>query len=305
MKNFADRLISSIKSKGNSCIVGLDPRINEMPEFITRKLSHSLSDENIANAITDFHSLVIDAVKDYVPAIKPQIAFYEQYGMAGMQAFENTIAWAKKNGLIVIVDAKRNDIGDTATVYAHAFLGKANILNNQRAIFDVDAITINPYMGIDTIMPFANVCKEYGKGIFVLVKTSNKGSGDFQDLQLKNGDYLYTEIARRVNAIGEELVGDSGYSSVGAVVGATYPDTAAELRQVMKNNFFLVPGYGAQGASGKTISNCYNKDGLGALINASRSITYSSTDLAITEQDFKELIRSNVISMIKDVNSSI
>ena len=304
--NFADRLIKSIYTKGNSCIVGLDPRLELIPNFIIKDSRYKTVDEQIIDVISNFNILILDIIKDEVPAVKPQIAFYEQYGLPGLIAFQKTIEAARERGLLVIVDAKRNDIGSTAAAYANAFLGKSNILGQKKNIFNVDALTVNPFLGIETIIPFLEVCKEYGKGIFVLVKTSNKGSGDIQDKILKSSDNkAYIDIAKKVNKIGNELVGREGYSSIGAVVGATYPGAAEELRTILNNNIFLVPGYGAQGATGKDIVNCFNTDNLGAIINASRSITFSGYDKEVSKIDFCYTIQKNITNMIGDITDAL
>ena len=306
MNNFADRLLDKISVKKNPCVVGLDPRLELFPEFILGPDNSGKNDGHIISAITAFNIYILDVVESLVPVIKPQIAFYEQYGIPGLIAFQNTIKAAKERGLIVIADAKRNDIGTTAEAYANAFLGKSQCWGNSKAIFDADAVTINPYLGYDTLMPFVNACKEYGKGVFVLVKTSNEGSSDIQNIvDSSNGQTIYSNVAGFVHKVGEETIGQHGYSSIGAVVGATYPKEALELRAIMKNNLFLVPGYGAQGASGKDITNCFNEDGLGAIINSSRGITFSGYDKTVSENEFKTIINNNTSNMIDDINAGL
>jgi orotidine-5'-phosphate decarboxylase len=306
MRNFADRLIDAIQKKGNPCIVGLDPRIDQMPNFILHKYENKSTTDRIISAISDFHKIVINAIADRVPAVKPQVAFYEQYGLPGMIAFENTLTYAKEKGLITIVDAKRNDIGSTAQAYSNAFLGTTNIFGKKASIYDVDCITVTPFLGEDSLLPFVKDCIEYGKGIFVLVKTSNPGSVDVQDLKItKSGEEVYISIAKLVKKLGKDLIGATGYSSVGAVVGATYPKEAELLRDIMANNIFLVPGYGAQGATGKDIVNCFNLDKMGAVVNASRSITYSYGSNTISEVDFEANIDKNIQEMISDINSEL
>lgn len=303
MNNYADRLITSIETKGNSCIVGLDPRIELMPDFIFYKNINKSQDNRICDSITYFHEIVINNIADVAPGVKLQVAFYEQYGIAGMQAFVNTLNIAKEKGLITIVDAKRNDIGSTAQAYANTFLGKTNIFGTKYSIYDVDCITVSPFLGEDTLIPFVNTCAEFGKGIFVLVKTSNPGSSDFQDLKIINsGEEIYINLGKMVERIGRKLIGKKGYSSVGAVVGATYPKEATMLRNIMKNNYFLVPGYGTQGASGKDVFSCFNSDKLGAIVNASRSITYSFASKDISQADFIKNVERNMMKMIIDVN---
>ena len=306
MKNYADRLINAIQKKGNPCIVGLDPRIDQMPDFILHKYENKSTSDRIIGAISNFHGIIIKTIADIVPGVKPQVAFYEQYGLPGMKAFENTLAYAKEKGLITIVDAKRNDIGSTAQAYSNTFLGKTDIFSKKVPIYDVDCITVSPFLGEDSLIPFVKDCFEYGKGIFVLVKTSNPGSVDVQDLKIaESGEEVYISLAKLVKKLGKGLVGKKGYSSIGAVVGATYPNEAELLRELMANNIFLVPGYGAQGATGKDIVNCFNPDKLGAVVNASRSITYNYGPNTISESDFVKSIEKNIQEMIADVNGAL
>lgn len=306
MKNYADRLIYAIQAKGTPCIVGLDPRIDQMPDFILHKYRNKSTSDKIVSAITYFHEIIIKTISDFVPAVKPQVAFYEQYGLPGMKAFENTLSCAKEKGLITIVDAKRNDIGTTAQAYSNTFLGKTEILNKKVSIYDVDCITVSPFLGEDSLIPFVKDCIEYGKGIFVLVKTSNPGSVDVQDLKIaESGEQLYVSLAQLVRKLGNGLIGEKGYSSIGAVVGATYPSEAELLRGLMANNIFLVPGYGAQGATGRDIVNCFNPDKLGAVVNASRSITYNFGPKTVSENDFIRSIERNLHDMIRDVDDAL
>lgn len=257
--HFADRLIGAIKQKGAPICVGLDPRLDKIPNFIKQKKTTT------AEAFLKFNKGIIDAVHDLVPAVKPQFAFYLQYGSAGVWAFEETCKYAKEKGLIVIADAKCNDIGSTAQAYAKAFLES----------FDCDAVTVNPYLGYDGIKPFIEICKKLGKGIFVLVKTSNQSSGDLQDRITENKLRNYEIVAHFVESWGADEMGKCGYTSIGAVVGATYPDEAKKLRNLMPHTYFLVPGYGAQGGRARDVKVCFNKDGLGALINSGRKIIFA------------------------------
>lgn len=306
MNNYADRLINSIQGMGNPCIVGLDPRIDQMPDFIFHKYENRSASDRIVAAISDFHKIIIKTIADIVPGVKPQMAFYEQYGLPGLQAFENTLAYAKEKGLITIVDAKRNDIGSTAQAYSNTFLGKTDIFGKKVPIYDVDCITVSPFLGEDSLIPFVKDCFEYGKGIFVLVKTSNPGSVDVQDLKIaESGEEVYIRLAKLIKKLGKGLIGKKGYSSIGAVVGATYPNEAELLRELMTNNIFLVPGYGAQGATGKDIVNCFNPDKLGAVVNASRSITYNYGSNTISEADFVKSIEKNTQDMIADINGAL
>lgn len=290
MASFADSLIAAIRAKDSRSVVGLDPRIDQMPAFVRSG--------DLCAAITEFHELILDAVADLVPAVKPQLAFFEQYGVAGMQAFENTVRAAKRRGLLVIADGKRNDISSTAEAYANAYLGAD--------VFDCDALTVTPYMGRDSLIPFVDACHKHGKGLFVILKTSNPGSKDFEDQPLaETGRPLYEKIAGVLNELGRDLVGESGYSSIGAVIGATFPEEGSRLRSLMPKALILVPGYGAQGGSAKAAAECFNEDGLGAVVNSSRGITYSFRDPDITRDAYTRLVRENTRRMIDDINISL
>jgi orotidine-5'-phosphate decarboxylase len=290
MAFFADRLVENIRAKDSRCIVGLDPRIDLMPAFIGR--------DSACAAITEFHELVLDAVADLVPAVKPQLAFYEQYGVAGMQAFENTVRSAQRRGLLVIADGKRNDISSTAEAYANAYLGPD--------VFNCDALTVTPYMGRDSLLPFVEACQKHGKGMFAILKTSNPGSKDFEDQPLEStGRPLYEKIGEALNELGRELVGESGYSSVGAVIGATFPEEGRRLRELMPKALILVPGYGAQGGSAKAAAECFNDVGLGAIVSSSRGITYGFGDPDISRDAFVSLVREKTRRMIDEVNAAV
>jgi orotidine-5'-phosphate decarboxylase len=247
---------------------------------------------------------VLVAVADLVPAVKPQLAFFEQYGVAGFQAFENTIRAAKQRGLLVIADGKRNDISSTAEAYANAYLGAAGA--DCDAVFDCDALTVTPYLGRDSLVPFVEACKKHRKGLFVVLKTSNPGSKDFEDQPLEaTGRPLYEKIAGVLNELGDGLVGESGYSSVGAVIGATFPEEGRRLRSLMPSALILVPGYGAQGGSAKAAAECFNDDGLGAIVNSSRGITYAFGDPGISRDAFVRSVRENTSRMIDEVNAAV
>ncbi len=250
--NGMDRLIEKIKQTNNPTVIGLDPRYEMLPKCVTNKYSQDLA--GVAKAIIEFNKQLIDATYDIIPAVKVQIAFYEMYGIPGMEAFKETCEYAKEKGMIVMADSKRGDIGSTAQGYSNAFLGKTTIGEKQEAIFDVDFVTVNPYMGTDCIKPFVEDCKKYNKGIFVLVKTSNPSSGELQDLKLENGKEVYNQVARLVEKWGEELRGENGYSSVAAVVGATYREQLEQIRKVAPHTYFLIPGYGAQGGKASDIA---------------------------------------------------
>jgi orotidine-5'-phosphate decarboxylase len=303
--NFSDRLIHSIRAKGNPCVVGLDPRIDLMPAFIKSGRGEPTR-EVIRSVITDFHELVIDAVADLIPAVKPQLAFFEQYGSAGVEAFENTVAFARQRGLLVIADGKRNDISSTAEAYATAFLGEADVLGHKQRVFDADAATVTPYLGRDSLTPFVEACATYGKGLFVVLKTSNPGSRDFQDQPLAaTGQPLYESIATTINALGTTLVGDSGYSSIGAVIGATFPEDGRRLRTLMPRALILVPGYGVQGGSAESAAACFNDDGLGAVVSSSRGITYKYPSPDLPCHSFVASVRENTLRMIDDITAAL
>lgn len=268
-----DILIDKIKEKNNPTVAGLDPKADYIPEEIKKSAFERFGEtfEGISEAIFEFNKILIDSLYDIVPAVKPQAAYYEMYGIPGIECMHKTIEYAKSAGMYVILDAKRGDIGTTSEAYATAYLGKTKIGEKSISAYDADCMTVNPYLGTDGVMPFVNECTENKKGIFVLVKTSNKSSGELQDLK-SGGKYIYEHMAELVKKWGSDLVGTNGYSSVGAVVGATYPEQAASLREQMPRTYFLVPGYGAQGGGAKDVAPCFNKDGLGAIVNASRSI---------------------------------
>ena len=303
MKQFSDRLVESIRKAGNPGVVGLDPRIDLMPAFVKAGRGRPTK-EVIRAVIRDFHELVLDVAADLVPAVKPQLAFFEQYGSAGIEAFEDTVQAARQRGLLVIADGKRNDIASTAEAYAAAFLGETDVLGERQKAFDADAMTVTPYLGHDSLLPFAEVCGREGKGMFVVLKTSNEGSRDYQDQMLQaTGRPLYESIAATVNELGKPLVGDSGYSSVGAVVGATFPDDARRLRSLMPQAFILVTGYGVQGASGRNTAACFNADGLGAIVSSSRAITYAYAD--VNSGSFAKCVRENTLRMIDDIMNAV
>lgn len=317
--NFADRLITAIKVKGNPVCVGLDPQLPNIPEFIKRRQVEKFGEtfEAAANAFLEFNKGIIDAVCDIAPVVKPQIAFYEQYGFAGVWAYEQTCKYAKEKGLIVVADAKRNDIGSTASGYAGAFLGEVDLFGRKVRSLDADALTVTPYLGYDGVKPFTEACSEFGKGIFVLVKTSNPSSGDLQDQLLDEkvkesygeGGRItnYALMSHLVESWGSDLVGESGYSAVGAVVGATHPTQAAEIRKYLPQAIFLVPGYGAQGGGAEDVRPCFNEDGLGAIVNSSRGIifAYQKGEYAksYVAEAYAEAARAATLEMIEDLKT--
>ena len=307
MKNAIDNLIEKIKQTNNPTVMGLDPRYEMIPEYIRKKYDETL--EGVSKAIIEFNKKLIDATYDIIPAVKPQIAFYEMYGLEGMKVFEKTCKYAKEKGMIVIADIKRGDIGTTAQAYSNAFLGKTKIGDKEQSIYDVDFVTLNPYMGIDSIKPFIEDCKKYNKGVFVLVKTSNPSSGDLQDVKLENGEEVYIKVAKLLEEWGKDLIGEYGYSSVSAVVGATYPKQLEEIRKVANHTYFLIPGYGAQGGKAQDIAYGFDKNGLGGIVNASRSLMCAyKSDLwktKYTEEEFEKATREEAIRMRDELNSAI
>lgn len=269
-----DRLIQAISEKQNPTVAGLDPKLSYIPAFIREKAyaQYGKNLEGAAAALLEFNRGLIDALCDIVPAVKPQCAYYEMYGWPGVRALSETIAYARERGMFVITDGKRNDIGATMQAYAAAHLGTVDVDGVEQLPFDGDALTVNGYLGSDGIQPLLEVCRERDRGIFVLVKTSNPSSGELQDCTLQEGGSLYAKMGRLCETWGEALPGRFGYSGVGAVVGATYPAQLKELRAALPHTFFLVPGYGAQGGGARDVAPAFDENGLGAVINASRSI---------------------------------
>ena len=279
-----------------------------IPKQITDKAFAEFGEtlEGASNAIWEYNKKIIDATYDLIPAVKPQIAMYEQFGIEGLIAYKKTCDYAKSKGLVVIGDIKRGDIGSTSAAYAVAHLGKVAVGSNKIAAFNEDFVTVNPYLGSDGVNPFVDVCKEENKGIFVLVKTSNPSSGEFQD-QLVNGRPLYELVAEKVVEWGNQCMGDT-YSNVGCVVGATYPEMGKVLRKLMPNTYILVPGYGAQGGKGADLVHYFNEDGLGAIVNSSRGIiaAYKQEKYAkYGEACFEEASRQAVVDMLEDINQAI
>ncbi len=303
MTHFGDQLAYRIKELQNPSVVGLDPRLKDIPSYIKDEAINKFgkTPEGAAAAILMFNKGLIDAIADIVPAVKPQIAFYEQYGHVGLKAYEDTVAYAHQKGMLVIGDAKRSDIASTAEAYANAHLGTVDVFGESIPMINADALTINPYLGSDGITPFTKVCKEQGKGVFVLVRTSNESADEIQGMAV--GDELVDEVvAGLVEGWGRELVGESGYSSVGAVVGATYPEEARELRQRMPNQIFLVPGYGAQGGGAESAKPCFHANGTGAIVNSSRGIIFAYIADKMTERAYAEAARAAALRMKDDLN---
>lgn len=308
---FSDRLIEKIMEFNNPSVAGLDPRLEYVPEHLKADAfkEYGTGFEGAAAAILSFNKGLIDALCDIVPAVKPQLAYYEMFGLEGLKAFNETITYAASKGMLVIADGKRNDIGSTAEAYSTAFLGRNSLNGELCPVFDVDALTVNPYLGFDCIKPFIEDSKNYDKGIFILVKTSNKSSGQLQDLKTENGKPIYQTVAELVEEWGSGLIGKYGYSSIGAVVGATYPEQAEILRQVMKKAIFLVPGYGVQGGSASDAARCFNSDRLGAIVNASRSImcAWQSQKWSdrYSSRDYDMAARAEAISMRDELMEAI
>ncbi len=277
--NIVDKLIyNTIKTK-NPSVIGLDPDIGKIPDCYKTNCGSKHPFEAVADVIYTFNRDIIDTVAELVPAVKPQIAFYEKYGSYGVAAFEKTVSYAKSKGLVVIADAKRNDIGNTAKAYADGHLGCVELLDGSyRPSFDSDFLTVTPFLGSESLQPFIDTCAKNNKGVFVLVKTSNTSSGEIQNIITSDGLTVSQSIAEYVSRQADTFTGEYGYSPIGAVVGATYPEEAALLRKIMPKSYFLVPGYGAQGGKAKDILPCFNPDGLGAVVNSSRGILYSHTN---------------------------
>lgn len=303
-----NKLISRIQETNAPIVVGLDPMMKFVPKHLQTAAfaEYGESLEGAAEAIWQYNKGIVDAIYDLVPAVKPQIAMYEQFGIPGLVAFKKTVDYCKEKGLVVIGDIKRGDIGSTSEAYAVGHLGRVQVGEKRYAGFDEDFVTVNPYLGSDGVKPFVNVCKEEKKGIFVLVKTSNPSSGEFQD-RLVDGKPLYELVGEKVAEWGAECMGDS-YSYVGAVVGATYPEQGKILRKVMPKTMILVPGYGAQGGKGADLVHFFNEDGLGAIINSSRGIiaAYQQEQYAqYGEANYAEASRAAVLAMKEDIAQAL
>lgn len=298
-----DRLIDAIKEKGNPSVAGLDPTLEMIPDFLKEKYfaEYGKTPEAVAAMFLEFNTNIIDALADVVPAVKPQIAMYEKFGIPGLEAYNKTCRYAAEKGLIVIGDIKRGDISSTAAAYA-AHLGGADIEGVHVDTWYEDSVTLNPYMGSDGIKPFLDYCEKYDKGLFILVKTSNPSSSELQDLVLENGETVYEASGQLVEEWGEALRGKYGYSSVGAVVGATHREQGTELRKKLPHTFFLVPGYGAQGGGAADVAGFFDENGIGAIINSSRGITSAyKKDENFTDEQYAEAARAAAIRMKEDL----
>lgn len=306
-----NKLVAQIKKTGAPIVVGLDPMMKFIPEHIKEKAFAEFGEtlEGAAEAIWQYNKAIVDAIYELVPAVKPQIAMYEQFGLPGLSAFYKTVQYCKEKGLVVIGDIKRGDIGSTSEAYAVGHLGKVQVGSKSYYGFDEDFVTVNPYLGSDGVNPFIKVCKEEKKGIFVLVKTSNPSSGEFQDRQIADAENrpLYEVVGEQVAKWGETHMGDT-YSYVGAVVGATYPEMGKVLRKIMPKSYILVPGYGAQGGKGADLVHFFNEDGLGAIVNSSRGIiaAYQQEKYAcFGAENFADASRAAVLDMKEDIEQAL
>ena len=301
-----DRMIEKIVETQNPTVAGLDPKLAYIPSYIldgaVAKYGKTL--EAAAAALLEYNKGLIDALCDIVPAVKPQAAYYEMYGWQGVRTLAETVAYARAKGMFVITDGKRNDIGTTMEAYATAHLGKTDVFGEKTEAFGADALTVNGYLGTDGIKPLLGVCEAEDKGIFVLVKTSNPSSGELQNRDME-GKPLYARMAEIVAKWGEGLDTPCGYNQIGAVVGATYPEEQKIIRELLPKSYFLVPGYGAQGATAKDIANAFNDDGLGAIVNSSRGIMCAWKKTGNNGEDYKEAARAEAIRMRDDIVAAI
>ena len=303
-----NKLVDKIVKTNAPVVVGLDPMMKYIPEHVQKEAFEQYGEtlEGAAEAIWQYNKAIIDNIYDIVPAVKPQIAMYEQFGIEGLKVFKKTVDYCHEKDMVVIGDVKRGDIGSTSEAYAVAHLGKVKVGSKLLTPFDEDFATVNPYLGSDGINPFIKVCNEEDKGIFILVKTSNPSSGEFQD-QLIDGKPLYEHVGAKVNEWGSQCMGDT-YSNVGAVVGATYPEMGKVLRKVMPKAYILVPGYGAQGGKAEDLTAFFNPDGLGAIVNSSRGIiaAYAKDEYAkFGAKNFGEASRQAALDMIADINGAL
>lgn len=303
-----EKLISNIKKTEAPIVVGLDPTLKFVPKSLQEEAFAQYGEtlEGAAEAIWQFNKKIVDAVYNLIPAVKPQIAMYEQFGIPGLVVYRRTVDYCKEKGLVVIGDIKRGDIGSTSEAYAIGHLGKVQVGSKSYYGFDEDFATINPYMGADSVKPFIKVCKEEKKGLFILVKTSNPSSGDFQD-QLVGETPLYELVGKKVTEWGLDHMG-TNYSYIGAVVGATYPEMGKVLRDIMPKSFILVPGYGAQGGKGADLVHFFDKDGLGAIVNSSRGIIAAYQQekyAAFGDENFADASRQAVLDMREDIQNAL
>lgn len=307
MQNQIDRLIEKIKEINNPTVIGVDTRYDMVPDCVKNKYSKDI--KGMCSAMLEYSKALIDSTYDIIPAVKLQSAYFEMYGVEGIKLYKEMIDYCKEKDMVVMADVKRGDIGSTSAGYSKAYLGKNTINEKEEGIFDVDFATVNPYMGSDCVNPFVEDCKKYDKGIFVLVKTSNKSSGELQDLKTEDGEEIYKKVAKLVNTWGKDLIGKYGYSSVSAVVGATYPKQLQELRELMPHSYFLIPGYGAQGGKAEDIALGFDENGLGGIVNATRSLMCAyKSDLwkdKFKEEDYAKATRAEAIRMRDELNNAI
>lgn len=297
-----DKLIECIKELDNPTVAGIDTSFDYLPD----DMKNGVKDfKSASEAVLEFNKRIIDNICDIVPCVKVQIAYYEMYGLDGMHTFAETVKYAGKKGMLVMTDAKRNDIGATAECYAKAYLGETAVGDKTFTAFDSDFLTVNGYLGSDGIKPFLGWMQKRDKGIFVLVKTSNKSSGELQDLKLENGKTVYEYMGSLVEEWGKDSIGKYGYSAVGAVVGATHPAQAEILRKEMPHTFFLIPGYGAQGGTADALKVCFNSDGLGGIVNSSRGILCAYRQEKYAGRSYYEAARQACIDMKNDLNRAI
>ena len=297
-----DKLIERIIEMQNPTCVGLDTDFSYLPDEMRDGMA---TFEGVVEQLIEFNMNIVDKVCDIVPAVKVQVAYYEQYGFEGMRAFDYTVNYARGRGLYVIADCKRNDIGSTAKCYSTAYLGETDINGKKLTAFPADMLTVNGYLGTDGIAPFVEDVKKHDKGIFVLVKTSNPSSGELQNLKLESGETLYERMGKLVETWGADCVGKYGYSDVGAVVGATHPEEAERLRKQLKHTFFLIPGYGAQGANAQMLKCCFDERGLGGIVNNSRGVICAYKKPAYAGMGYAEAARAACIDMQKDLINTI
>ncbi|MBN2042825.1 MAG: orotidine-5'-phosphate decarboxylase [Candidatus Aenigmarchaeota archaeon] len=304
MKNFADRLLEKIEERDNPSVIGLDSDFTKIPDHLKIKNLKKFGNNvrGVTECILEFNKKLLDSISDIVPAVKIQSAFYEMYGFEGMRVFQETADYAKRKNLIVIGDVKRNDIGNTAKAYSSGYIGEVDVFGRKGKTFDLDCITVNPYLGSDGIAPFIEDSKNNGKGIFVLVKTSNPSSIEIQDLETANGK-IYETVARLVSNWSEGLEGERGYSPVGAVVGATFPEEMRMLRKIMERSILLVPGYGTQGGGIKDVKNAFNQNGSGALIHSARKVIFSFEKNR--PEDFDLTAREECVRMRDEINMAV
>lgn len=297
-----DRLIKKIEAKDSCVCVGLDPRFAQIPETVKAPIREEMGEnlQSLSKVLVEFNRGILEAVEPYAPIVKFQISFYEQYGLAGLEALVKSCNIAREMNFEIIMDAKRNDISSTAAAYANGYLGKVDVWGKEEMLYDLDSMTVNPYLGSDGINPFIQVARDYNKGLWVLLKTSNPSSGELQDLPLESGDLVYEQLALQLQELGADWCGDSGYSNLGMVVGATYPEVAAKVRKMLPKSFFLVPGYGAQGAGAVELQPFFNEDGLGAIVNSSRGIIFANQKLG---GDYQTAARTAAQEMRKEIEA--